>query len=305
MSSRLIGSTAAIALVAFVPVARAQQPTFTYADDKAKEEVVKLDHVEWKAAAQAGLLITAGNSRMTAISAGLNASRLSGRNKLQIEGGVAYGRSSVFLAVDGNGNGVVDEPEVSRPSTTTNRGWTSKARYDRFLTDHDSLYGAALAAADEPAGKEFVGGGQLGYSRLAFKSPAHAVMAEAGYDLSYENPVVGDGHAIHSLRVFAGYAGKLDGSTSLDAAVEALFNVNTYDGPAGELEAFDDTRVTSRAALTTTMFSDVSFRFAVESKFDNAPSPRPPFAVPYAPGFVPLADELDTKVEASLIVNFL
>lgn len=283
----------------------AGDPAFHYATDKDLEEVAKVEAVEWKASAQAGLLITAGNARLTALSAGVNASRKSGMNKLALEAGLAYARSSIFLAVDGNGNGTIEESEVDRPASTTNKGYAAKGRYDRFLTTNNSLYVAALAASDQPAGKDFVGGGQLGYSRQLFKSEVHTLVAEAGYDFSYEDPVVGDGAGIHSGRLFAGYSGKLSDDTGLDGSLETLLNVNAYDGAGGEIDALEDTRLTTRVSLTTKMFDDVSFRFGFESKYDHAPSARPPFSLPYAVGFVPLADELDSKVEASLIVNLL
>lgn len=301
-------SSLALVLALGALTAPAAAQTFTYADDKAKEELAKSDAsaIEWKAAAQAGLIVTAGNSRITALSAGLNASRKQGPNKVQLEGSLAYARSSIFLADDADGDMLISEDEITRPTTTSNRGWATKARYDRFLSDRDSLYGAALAAADKPAGKEFVGGGQVGYSRTLFKDEVHTILGEAGYDFSYENPVIGSGDPIHSLRLFAGYAGKLDADTQLDASAEALLNGNSYTNATGEIEALDDTRVTGKLSLTTKVFEDVSFRFAAEEKYDHAPSQRPPFgSLGYAPGFVPLADELDTKVEASLIVNFI
>jgi hypothetical protein len=305
---------AALALALLVahagPAAAQPQPTFVFVSDKEREELAKAaaDKVEWKASAQGGLIITAGNSRITALSAGLIASRKAGKNRLQLEGGLAYARSSVFVAADLNGNMLIEENEIQRPTSTTNRGWTSKARYDRFLTANNSLYGAAVAAADEPAGKEFVGGGQLGYSRQVYKDGTHLLVAEAGYDFSYENPVVGPGDPIHSARFFTGYVGKLSEDTGLDASIETLLNVNRYRtvNNTVEIAPFDDTRLTTKLALTTKMFGDVSFRFSFESKLDKAPSPRPPFGkLPYAPGNVPLADELDTKIEASLIVNLL
>jgi hypothetical protein len=39
--------------------------------------------------------------------------------------------------------------------------------------------------------------------------------------------------------------------------------------------------------------------------FDNVPAPLPPFSVPFAPGFAPLAEKLDFVGELALIVNFL
>lgn len=306
---RRIAMFVALAALALPRSAAAQdkpgEPAFKYGTKEERAEVEKVDKVEWKAAALAGLLMTTGNSRVTTFSAGGNASRKEKGNKFALEGGAAYARSSIFLALDGNGNGVIDPNEVSRPSQTTTRAYYGKGRYDRFLTDNNSLYAVAGIAADRPAGKDAVGNGQVGYSRQVFQNEVHLLVAEVGYDFTYENLVAGESNTIHSLRTFAGYAGKLSGDTGVDGSVEALFNVNEYDTPAGQIDRFQDNRVTSRMSITTKMFGDLAFRFAFEARYDNAPSPRPPFAIPYAAGFAPLAEPLDTKTEASLIYNFL
>jgi hypothetical protein len=281
------------------------EPAFKYGTKEERAEVEKVEVVEWKAAALAGLLMTTGNSRVTTFSAGGNASRKEKGNKFSLEGGAAYARSSIFLAVDGNGNGLVDPNEVQRPSQTSTRAYYGKGRYDRFLTENNSLYLVAGIAADRPAGKELVGNGQVGYSRQVYQDAVHLLVAEVGYDYTYEDLVAGEANSIHSLRTFGGYAAKLSDDTGVDGSVEALFNVNEYDTPGGDIDRFQDNRVTSKLSITTKMFGDVSFRFAFEARYDNAPSPRPPFAIPYAPGFAPLAEPLDTKTEASLIYNFL
>jgi hypothetical protein len=281
------------------------EPQFKFGSKEERAEVEKAERIEWKAAALAGLLMTTGNSRVTTFSAGGNASRKEKGNKFSLEGGAAYARSSIFLAVDGNGNGLVDPSEVSRPSQTSTRAYYGKGRYDRFLTENNSLYLVAGIAADRPAGKEVVGNGQVGYSRQVYHDEVHLLVAEVGYDYTYEDLVAGEANSIHSLRTFGGYAGKLSEDTGVDGSVEGLFNVNEYDTPAGQIDRFQDNRVTSRMSITTKMFGDVNFRFAFEARYDNAPSPRPPFAVPFAPGFAPLAEPLDTKTEASLIYNFL
>jgi hypothetical protein len=285
--------------------AKPGEPAFKYGSKEERAEVEKQEKVEWKAAALAGLIMMTGNSRVTTLSAGGNASRKEKGNKFALEGGAAYARSSIFLAVDGNMNGVVDPNEVSRPSQTTTRAYYAKGRYDRFLTDNNSLYAVAGIAADRPAGKQVVGNGQLGYSRQVYQDEVHLLVAEVGYDYTYEDPVSGDANSIHSLRTFGGYAGKLSEDTGVDGSVEALFNVNKYDTAVGDVDRFQDNRVTSKMSITTKMFGDVAFRFAFEARYDNDPSPRPPFAIPFAPGFVPVAEKLDTKTEASLIYNFL
>jgi hypothetical protein len=294
-------------LVASSSAALAQPtPAFKYATAEEAAALEKAKEVKWEAAAQGGLILTTGNSRVTTFAAGLSASRKAQKNKLSLEAGGAYARSSIFLGVDANGNGALSEDEIDRPSLTTTRSWMVKGRYDRFLTAKNALFVAAGLAADRPAGKELVGNGQLGYSRELYHHEAHTFMGEIGYDFTFEDLVVaGDGVAIHSIRAFTSYKGALSEDAAIDASVEGLFNMNKLDSAGGKIDAFGDNRLTSKLALTTKLSPKLSFRFAFEAKYDSAPSPRPPFAIPYEAGFVPLADELDTKAEATLIVTLL
>jgi hypothetical protein len=211
----------------------------------------------------------------------------------------------LFLANDANGDGDIDPNEFQRLSQTSARSLQGKARYDRFLSAADALYVSAQGLTNKPAGKEFVGGGQGGYSRTAFTSARHTLVVETGYDYSFEKPVTGKGFSNHSLRVFSGYVGKLSEDSGLDASLEGLFNVNKLDTPTGPADRFEDARVISTLALTTKLFEDMSFRFGFEARYDNVPSPMPAFTSPYQAGFVPEAQKLDTKTEATLIINFL
>lgn len=291
----------ALCLIALGGTARAADPVF----EKPKAPDEAADEVEWKASVQAGLILTTGNSETTTTSVGASASRKEGMNKLQLDVNAAYARSSIFIASDFNGDGFISANEIQRPSSTTTRAWEVKARYDRFLTTHNALYGLGKIGADEPAGKELLGGAQLGYSRQLYKTDTHELVGEGGYDFTYEDSTAGDAFAIHSGRVFTGYTGKLSDDTGVKVSTELLMNVNSLDTPAGEIEPLEDTRVTSLIEVTTKLHDHISFSFGFTAKYDNAPSPRPPFGVPYAAGFVPLADELDTITKASLIINFL
>ena len=87
--------------------------------------------------------------------------------------------------------------------------------------------------------------------------------------------------------------------------LEVLANFNELEGAQGTIDPFDDRRTTFNLALTTKLFEDISFRFGFSAKHDNAPAPLPALPIPYAEDFIPLADKLDTKTEATLIVNFL
>ncbi|MCP4446795.1 MAG: DUF481 domain-containing protein [Myxococcales bacterium] len=307
-TSRTFIISAAI-LCATAGFAEAQDPKFSHSSEEDLEELKKqADKVEWKAGALAGLILTRGNARTTTLSAGAKASRKSGNNKLQIDLGGAFARSSFFRPNDANGNGAISENEYDRLSQTTARMLEGKARYDRFLSDHDALYASLQGLTNEPAGKEFTGGGQAGYSRTAFKDDKHNLVVEAGYDYSYEKPVTDAGWSNHSLRAFAGYESKLTKDSGFDASIEGLFNVNELDVPTRPMDsvgAFEDARINTQLALTTKLFEDISFRFGFAARYDNVPSPLPAFSTPFEMDYLPEAQKLDTKAEANLIISFL
>src|SRR5690606_8031822 len=105
------------------------------------KEVEDVTGVEWKASAQAGLIVTTGNSETTALSATAKATRRAKMNRFLLEAGGAYARSRIFLAADTNGSGTIDSAEeLDEQTVTTTRSWLVRGRYDRFLTDHNALY---------------------------------------------------------------------------------------------------------------------------------------------------------------------
>jgi hypothetical protein len=289
-------------LASLAPAAWGQKdPKFEYG----KKEEAK--GVEWKAAAQAGLIITSGNSRTTTMSAGAIASRKAGSDKLSLDFAMAYARSDIQIAADTNGVPGIGPGEIQRVEQTTTNLLLFKGRYDRFLTEKNSLYVVGIIGRDRPAGKEVAGGGQVGYSRVLVAAGPHEVVSEVGYDFTYEDYVADvDSLAIHSARGFVGYVGALTETTKLDGSAELLANLNTETTPAGEVGAFEDDRFTGKVGLTTKLSEAISFRFAFTAKFDSEPAPRPPFpGIPFEAGYVPLADELDTITEAQLIINLL
>ncbi len=290
--------------------ANAEAPKFEYAKKeeaaKAAEAAKKRKAPEWKAGAQAGLLLTTGNASQTTVSSGFRASRKAGNNKLQLDMGGAFARSTIFLPSDLNGNGVVDENELERITKTASQSWLVKTRYDRFLNPRNALYVSSALSADKPAGIVLVGSGQVGYSRTVIDTAVHQLVLESGYDFSYEDR---SGNAksvsIHSWRIFAGYAGKLSKDTSFELSTESLFNLNELETSTGPVSQFKDTRFNNQVSLTTSIYGDLSLRFSFQSRFDNNPAGRPKLDLPYAAGFTPLAAKLDTRTEAAIIVNFL
>jgi hypothetical protein len=284
-----------VALVATAGVAHAQ--TFEYG----KREEVK--EVEWKATASAGLVLTTGNSRTFTLSGGAAVSRKDADNKFSFDGNVAYARSSILVFNDANGDGKISQSEISRQDSETAKNWLLKLRYDRFFTVTDAAFLAAKIGADTPAGKTVYGGVQVGYSRQLYKDEANELVIEAGYDFTYQVNAAPPDYSIHSLRLFTGFTSKLSADTGFLANIEGLFNLNSFDGPQGNITVFQDTRINAKAALTTKLFSEIDFRVAFLLKFDNAPAAIPPGKLPF--DFVYLAETLDTQTEASLIVHFL
>lgn len=216
-------------LLGTVVAASADNPKFEYGK---ADEVAKVAGVEWNASAEVGLVFTTGNSETTTVTAGLKAARKTGQNKLAIDASLTYARSSVRQLVDNNGNGTIDDAsEIESVSSTTAETVTSKLRYDRFLTDANSLYAAALAARDLPAGKEAVVGGQVGYSRRIYKTKTAEAVAEAGIDYSHEDLVAGDAVHILSARGFVGFKAELTEGATFDASLEGLDEPQQGDPP--------------------------------------------------------------------------
>jgi hypothetical protein len=298
----------AVAVVAVTApgIARAGDPTFTYGKYEEKKAV------EWKANASVGLLLTTGNSNNLSFSAAAMGSRNDGKNKLQLDVSGAYVRSTVLSANDANNNGVLDPGEIKRDTAVTTALWNVKLRYDRFFTANNTGYVTGFAWGNEPAGKKVVAGAQVGYSRQLYKTDMHLVVAEIGYDFSYERYLTGSelNYYLHSLRLYVGYNLSVSKDTAFLFDIEYLGNMNPYDGPYGaNVGAFEDSRVYGRAALTTRLWKKLNFRLAFTARYDNVPAPQAKSAIlgglDFAPGFLPASEKLDTITDASLVVNFL
>jgi len=284
-----------------------------------KPEAVKT--VEWKAQAKGGLLLTAGNSHTINGSVGASVSRKEGGNKLAFEGALAYGKSTVLAPVFGDPANPTQITALDERNVETTNSWLTRGRYDRFFTDNNAGYGTAQAAGDKIAGKSFYGGGQVGYSRQLVKSDLQLVVAEVGYDFSYESYVSQPGKtldavSVHSARVFAGETLKLSAATGITGSVEALFNLNKEDKAISVgtkmpgVEPFKDTRVIGKLGVTTTLRKSLGMSFGFTLKYDQNPAPRPvpggsPAGSGYAPTFQPFSDKVDALTEATLVYSFL
>ena len=271
--------------------------------------------VEWKVQSKGGFIMTSGNSQATNITVGLNGSRKQGNNKLELEAGMAYGRSKNLVA---DVDTTTTPPTViglHRDTVVSNNNWAAKGRYDRFLSENNVAYVSSQWAADRIAGKSLFGGGQVGYSRQLRKDKWNLVLAELGYDFSYERYVqTGDPVTIHSARMLVGETLSLSRETGLTASVEALLNLNhetkalnASDGTTG-VDALRDTRINGKLGISTNLFKKLGIGFSFTLKYDQNPAPRP---VPAGATAFPdeyhswkFADKVDTLTEVTLLYSF-
>ncbi|HVV48308.1 MAG TPA: DUF481 domain-containing protein [Polyangia bacterium] len=332
MKRRPLLLTAGSLLIA-LPALAQNSPTFTFAKPDAPKPVDSAKPappppppaVEWKAMVKGGFTMTSGNSQTTGLVGTGSVSRKEGNNRLAFDANGAYGRSNIIESEFDDPTNPTAITGFHRQDIETTNNWLLKGRYDRFFTPNNSGYAAADAAADKIAGKSFYGGGQVGYSRQVYKSPKHLVVAELGYDYSYESYVTAGtttppSVSIHSARLFGGETLTLTKATGITASVEAFFNLNkesnALDASTGlpGVDAFHDTRVNAKIGLTTTLFAKLSIGFGFTLKYDQNPAPLPippgsPAGATFdtTPGFAfqPFADKVDTLTEATLIYTFL
>jgi hypothetical protein len=277
------------------------EPTWTYGK---LEEVKKVD---WKASLQGGLVLNTGNANTLAFTVAGTGSRNDGKNRLQLDAGGTYARATVVSATDVNGNKVIDEGEIDYKSSVTAALWNVKLRYDRFLTPNNSLYVAGFASGNEPAGIRVAGGVQTGYSRQILKTEIQLLVAEAGYDYTFQDNISAVDLNIHSARLYTGYTLTLSKDVGVAAGLEVLCNLNSLPGfKAGTtVDAFGATRLNANAALSARLWKNNAFQVSFIAKYTTNPAPMPAFAIKFADGFVPLSQKLDTVTSLSLVVTLL
>ena len=269
----------------------------------------------WSAEAKGSLLVTSGNTQTRNAVFGARGERRFAAAKLVLDGQIAYGRSNVLVPRLDPATPTQVVGFDRRTETTTNQ-WLARARGDRFFTENNAGYLLAQIAADEIAGKERFGGGQLGYSRRLVKNEQHEAVAELGYDFSFESHLgAAEAVQIHSARVFLGETLKLSDATGANVGLEALFNLNEENAlnvsdRSNKVPAFKDTRLQGKVGLTTKLWENLSFAFGFTVRYDQNPALRPlpplPAGAMLAPTLPPpFADRVDTLTEATLVFTLL
>lgn len=256
-------------------VAHAEDPAFSTPQGE------KVEAAETHLTGELGGTYTTGNSNLYTVNGLVTFSHKVSANKLSAVGGVNLGAA----VVDTDGNGVVDDAERDNGFEPNAKRVSAEARYDRFLTDKDSLYFLAGLFSDGFAGYDLRAHEQIGYSRTLVKTEKAEAKVEIGADWAQEDYVAESGldasAKFLAARVLAAGSYKLNDSVGLADTFEVYENV--LDGA--------DLRLLNSASITSSLSKHLSLKLSHNLIFDNVP----------VEGFRPL----DQTAMVTLVVTLL
>lgn len=255
----------------------ADDPKFEYRAEKPAEK-------PWvyKANASLGVTYVTGNSESLGVSASALGSVKHYKNAFELFAQGAYAKTGTSTL--GNG-GPIDSEKVAASN------WLARLRYDRFLTERNSLFASYGMSGDPLAGYLYRVEPQIGYSRLFVKSDDTLLRGELGYDYTFERYVIGTDprqRDFHSLRAFVGIEHKLTPFAGFLEGFEVLWALNDTN----------HVRVNSLSSLSATISKHVVLKvnLTVKANFDP---PNRPVAIGGTYGVV------DTVLDVALGVTFL
>ncbi len=271
-----------LALVASLLLAPALAEDSEFAGTNNLDEVKK--EPETKLSAEFGTSFATGNAIFYTVAGSVAASHEWDRNKVGAIGGINLGAAKA----DTDGDGLLSTAERSAAYAQNVKRYFAEGRYDRFLSDHDSLYVLAGAFQDPFAGYDLRSHEQLGYSRRLVKNDDTEVKAELGFDWAQENYTAEAvaGGSVPYQDVFAGrillsVTHKFNDNVSVSDTFEYYQNVVD----------FNDVRILNSAALSAAINGKLALKLSHNLIFDNVP----------VEGFVPL----DQTTMATLVATIL
>jgi len=237
-------------------ISRAEDPQFAGTNKDGKPA----DAPETHLSATLGGTMTAGNTATTLITGRLDGSYKKKKNQGSLDLGLNYGRAIVDL----NGDKHLDDTERAAGVAETARKFYGDGRYDRFLSDKDSLYLLAGAYADQFAGYDWRVHEQEGYSRTLVSNDHVKLLAELGADVAREDYIEGvdpNNAWIVAARGFVGIDVTISPNASISEKIEAFENVLDTN----------DFRLTNNIALTAKLSNTFSLTASHQLLFDNVP----------------------------------
>lgn len=210
--------------------------------------------------ADLGATWTSGNTETFTANVAGHAAHTWEKNKLGLEVLVNYGRS----IVDANADTILDDTERDAGWVDSAALYAADLRYDRFLSDTNSVYVLAGALSDRFAGYDSRIHGQAGFAHYFVKNDRTEFSGELGFDVANEDYVVTvspNSDIIYAIREMLGVKHKFNDDVAIEEKIEAYESV----------EDFSDTRVLNAIALTSNVSGKLAIKLSHTLAFDNVP----------------------------------
>lgn len=251
-----------MAWIWMIGVAIAQTPEFAEgvipAEDEALEEEV--EKAETKLTAELGFTYVSGNAVLVALNSGLQLSHKWKRNRFELPATLNIGQS----IADVDGSGSLSDEERDEGLTENARRIIVEPRYDRFLSDRDSVFVVIGVLHDPFIGYDLRPHQALGYSRLLVTDDNTEVRVEVGIDYAQEFYVAGVDPRymdIIAARVQGVFAEQFNDNVGFANTIEIYEN----------LVDRNDLRLLNTATFTSTINSKLTLKLSHKLLFDNVP----------------------------------
>ncbi len=222
------------------------------------EEVVEAP--ESTVIAELGGTFASGNAVYYAVNGGVTASHKWDKNKLSAAAGINIGAA----VADTDADGLLNDAERAEGFSQNVERYFGEGRYDRFLSDKDSLYLLAGAFKDPFAGYDLRAHEQIGYSRTLVANDSTNLVTELGFDVAQENYVEGvdpNTQVIYAARLLLGLTHKFNDNVAFTDTFEVYENVIDLE----------DLRILNTASLSSTIATNLSLKLSHSLIFDNVP----------------------------------
>lgn len=242
--------------------ALAQTPGFATGEIAAEKEDLEAEVAKpvTQLTAEVGFTQASGNAVFIALNGGLSFSHRWKKNRLQAPVTLNIGQS----IPDEDGSGTLDAEERAGGLVENARRFIAEPRYDRFLTERDSLFLVVGFLHDPFLGYRARPHETIGYSRLIIDEDDTELRGEIGFDFAQQFYVAGtdpDYESIYAARLQGVITHKFSEELQVSDTLEIFENVVDLA----------DFRLLNTATLTAALSDKLSVGVSNKLLFDNVP----------------------------------
>ncbi|MEN0066037.1 MAG: DUF481 domain-containing protein [Myxococcota bacterium] len=245
-----------------IAAAMAQTPGFQEAVVPAQSDdvEVEVEKPETQLTAELGFTYVSGNAVLITLNGGTAFSHRWKKNRFQVPITLNVGQS----IADADGNGSLDAEERELGLQENARRFIAEPRYDRFLSERDSLFLVVGFLHDPFLGYLARPHEMIGYSRLLIDKEKTSLSAEIGFDFAQEFYVEGtdpNSQLIYAARLQSAFQQKLNDNVSFADTLEIFENVVDLQ----------DFRLLNTATFSSKLSDALSLNLSHKLLFDNVP----------------------------------